>query len=131
MVDAIRQIGVSEVTYYRWRQEFGGLKSEQVKRLKAPAFRRASYADIYWVSCKGVYPEISPGYIWGTRRRLKCPLDGSEFGCRHQNENPPGGLRAGGLSSSEYAPGIVLQRAVDLGQLQTAPARRAAQGSLD
>ena len=27
MVDAIRQIGVSEVTYYRWRQEFGGLKS--------------------------------------------------------------------------------------------------------
>ena len=34
MVDAIRQIGVSEVTYYRWRQEFGWLKSEQVKRLK-------------------------------------------------------------------------------------------------
>jgi hypothetical protein len=23
--DAIRSIGVSEVTYYRWRQEFGGL----------------------------------------------------------------------------------------------------------
>src|SRR5262249_53299788 len=34
MVDAIRQIGVSEVTYYRWRQEFGGLKTGQVKRLK-------------------------------------------------------------------------------------------------
>src|SRR5215831_12617995 len=34
MVDAIRQIGVSEVTYYRWRQEFCGLKSEQVKRVK-------------------------------------------------------------------------------------------------
>jgi putative transposase len=31
-VDAIRQIGVSEVTYYRWRQEFGGLETEQVKR---------------------------------------------------------------------------------------------------
>ena len=27
MADAIRQIGVSEVTFYRWRQEFGGLKS--------------------------------------------------------------------------------------------------------
>jgi len=34
MVDEIRQIGVREVTYYRWRQEFGGLKTEQVKRLK-------------------------------------------------------------------------------------------------
>ncbi len=34
MADAIRQVGVSEVTFYRWRQEFGGLKIEQVKRLK-------------------------------------------------------------------------------------------------
>lgn len=32
--EAIRSIGVSEVTYYRWRQEFGGLKSDQVRRLK-------------------------------------------------------------------------------------------------
>ena len=34
LADAIRSIGVSEVTYYRWRQEFGGLKSDQVKRLR-------------------------------------------------------------------------------------------------
>ena len=34
MADAIRQIGVSEVTFYRWRQEFGGLKTDQIKRLK-------------------------------------------------------------------------------------------------
>ena len=34
VADAIRSIGVSEVTYYRWRQEYGGLKTEQVKRLK-------------------------------------------------------------------------------------------------
>jgi len=27
--------GVTEVTYYRWRQEYGGLKSDQVKRMKA------------------------------------------------------------------------------------------------
>jgi putative transposase len=34
VAEAIRSIGVTEVTYYRWRQEFGGLKSDQVKRLK-------------------------------------------------------------------------------------------------
>ena len=34
IADAIRQISVSEVTYYRWRQEYGGLKADQVKRLK-------------------------------------------------------------------------------------------------
>ena len=31
---AIRAIGVSEVTYYRWRREFGGLKTDQVRRMK-------------------------------------------------------------------------------------------------
>jgi putative transposase len=34
VVEAVRSIGVTEVTYYRWRQEYGGLKSDQVKRLK-------------------------------------------------------------------------------------------------
>ena len=34
IADAIREIGVTEVTYYRWRQEFGGLKTDQVKRMK-------------------------------------------------------------------------------------------------
>ena len=32
--EAIRTIGVTEVTYYRWRKEYGGLKGDQVKRLK-------------------------------------------------------------------------------------------------
>ena len=34
VAEAIRSIGITEVTYYRWRQEYGGLKSDQVKRLK-------------------------------------------------------------------------------------------------
>jgi transposase-like protein len=34
VAEAVRSIGVTEVTYYCWRQEYGGLKSDQVKRLK-------------------------------------------------------------------------------------------------
>jgi len=34
VANAVRAIGVTEVTYYRWRQEFGGLKMDQVKRMK-------------------------------------------------------------------------------------------------
>jgi putative transposase len=34
LADAVRSIGVTEVTYDRWRQEYGGLKTDQVKRLK-------------------------------------------------------------------------------------------------
>ena len=34
VADACRRIGVSEQSYYRWRKEYGGLKTDQVKRLK-------------------------------------------------------------------------------------------------
>jgi len=34
VAEAVRSIAVTEVTYYRWRQEYGGLKGDQVKRLK-------------------------------------------------------------------------------------------------
>jgi putative transposase len=30
-----RTLGVAEQTFYRWRREYGGLKVEQAKRLKA------------------------------------------------------------------------------------------------
>ena len=34
VADAVRDIGVTEVTCYRWQQEFGGPKSDQIKRMK-------------------------------------------------------------------------------------------------
>jgi putative transposase len=34
IADAVRGIGVTEVTYYLWRQEFGWLKTDQIKRMK-------------------------------------------------------------------------------------------------
>ena len=34
VAEAVRSIGVTEQTYHRWRAEFGGLKLDQVRRLK-------------------------------------------------------------------------------------------------
>ena len=39
--EAIRAISVTPFSYYRWRREFGGLKSEQVKRLEG-SFERGT-----------------------------------------------------------------------------------------
>jgi len=33
-LDAIRQIGVVEQTYYRWRKKYGGMGVDQLKELK-------------------------------------------------------------------------------------------------
>ena len=30
----LKNIGISDATYYRWRKEFGGMRIEQAKRLK-------------------------------------------------------------------------------------------------
>lgn len=34
VVQACKQIGVTKQTYYRWRKEYGGLKTDQARRLK-------------------------------------------------------------------------------------------------
>ena len=34
LAEVCKQIGVSEQTYYRWRREYGGLKTDQARRLK-------------------------------------------------------------------------------------------------
>ncbi len=34
VVDVIKALGVTDVTYYRWRQEYGGMSVSQAKRLK-------------------------------------------------------------------------------------------------
>lgn len=35
VTDACRRIGVTEQSYYRWRKEYGGLKMDQARRMKA------------------------------------------------------------------------------------------------
>ncbi len=32
--EVLRQIGISDATYYKWRKEYGGLRVDQAKRLK-------------------------------------------------------------------------------------------------
>ena len=32
--EVAKQLGITDQTYYRWRKEYGGLKTDQAKRLK-------------------------------------------------------------------------------------------------
>jgi putative transposase len=34
VADIIRQVGISEQTYYRWKKQYGGMQSDQVKELR-------------------------------------------------------------------------------------------------
>jgi len=33
-VDAIRQVSITEQTYYRWRKQYGGMGTDQLRELK-------------------------------------------------------------------------------------------------
>jgi len=33
--EVVRKLGITEQTYYRWRKEYGGLRSDQARRFKA------------------------------------------------------------------------------------------------
>ncbi|QUR69836.1 IS3 family transposase [Mycobacterium spongiae] len=86
-----RELGVSEATYYRWRNQFGGLKADDAKRLKdlerenARLTRRLADAELEMIALK----EIAKGKLLGPERRraavqhLQCALGVSErFACR-------------------------------------------------
>ena len=34
IIEAVRELGISEQTYYRWRKEYGGMEVSQARRFK-------------------------------------------------------------------------------------------------
>jgi putative transposase len=66
VADAVRAIGVTEPTYYRWRTEFGGLKLDQVRRLKElereNARLRKAVSDLTLE--KLILREAASGNVW-------------------------------------------------------------------
>ncbi len=84
VADAVCQIGVTEVTYYRWRQEFGGLKADQVKRLKdlevENARLRRAIAEL--TLDKQILQEAARGNFFSIRGSLINPLGCSPAACR-------------------------------------------------
>ena len=37
VAEAVRAISVTQFTYYRWRKEYGGLKTDQARRMESKA----------------------------------------------------------------------------------------------
>ncbi|WP_139111458.1 IS3 family transposase [Sphingobium sp. Ndbn-10] len=72
--EACRRIGVSEQTYYRWRKEYGGLKTDQARRMKDlekenQRLRRA-ISDL--TLDKLILQEAAPGKLLSPARRRRC-----------------------------------------------------------
>ncbi|WP_204114533.1 IS3 family transposase [Shimia biformata] len=74
VAEAVRSIGVTQFTYYRWRKEFGGLKTDQVKRLKVLEKEnerlRKAVSDLTLE--KLILAEAAKGKLLSPARRRAC-----------------------------------------------------------
>ncbi len=46
----VRKLGVTKQTYYRWKREYGGLRTDQAKRLKDLEKENARLKRIVWMA---------------------------------------------------------------------------------
>ncbi|MDC1198942.1 IS3 family transposase, partial [bacterium] len=74
IADAVRQIGVTQQTYYRWRKQYGGMSRTQLRRLKElekenQRLRRA-VSDL--TLDKLILTEAAPGKLLSPSRRRRC-----------------------------------------------------------
>jgi transposase-like protein len=64
--EVVKALGASEVTCYRWRQEYGGMSVSQARRLKEPgrenARLRQAVADL--TLDKQILKEAAEGNVW-------------------------------------------------------------------
>ena len=74
VAEAVRSIGVTPFTYYRWRREYGGLKTDQVKRLKEFEKEnerlRKAVSDLTLE--KLILREAASGNFWAPPARRRC-----------------------------------------------------------
>ncbi|MES2496917.1 MAG: IS3 family transposase [Pseudomonadota bacterium] len=72
--EACRRIAVSEQTYYRWRKEYGGLKTDQARRMKdlekENVRLRRAISDL--TLDKLILQEAAPGKLLSPARRRRC-----------------------------------------------------------
>ncbi|WP_425482819.1 IS3 family transposase [Aureimonas leprariae] len=79
MADAVRQLGVSELTFYRWRKEYGGMSRDQLRQMKELQEKnerlRKAVADL--TLDKLILSEAARGNFSDAVRRVTCLFEPS------------------------------------------------------
>jgi transposase-like protein len=72
--DAIRQVSITEQTYYRWRKQYGGMGADQLKELKKlqKENEQLRCAVAYLTIDKQILAEAAPGKLLSHTRRRRC-----------------------------------------------------------
>jgi len=72
---AIRSIGVTQATYYRWQSEYGSVKGDQVKRLTIFMQREQRAEIIKALLCLSAYIDGAEDNVPNSRDRLSALLE--------------------------------------------------------
>ena len=104
MKEVIRDLGVSEQTYYRWRREYGGMKTSQAKRLKEleKENQRLKRAVADLTVDNMILKEASKGTSWTSKPRAAEALCGAgPAAARGEREASVRGVGPGSIDTTE------------------------------
>ena len=118
VAEAVRSIGVTQFTYYRWRKEFGGLKTDQMKQLRASTRSSATVIEydhlngevFYGLAEARVVIEAWRVYYYTARPhsslRYRPPAPKAiHWPSKRNGTSPPSSIGAvGGENSPRFAP---------------------------
>ena len=105
--DVLKELEVSEATYHRWRAQYGGMKADDVKRLKELEAENAKLK------------RIVADQVWTSRGSRSCRGETSEPGA--STSGRPG---VAGPAGDVGASGVPAGRAASLHPASRAPRRR-------
>ena len=74
VAEVVRELGVSEQTYYRWRKEYGGMEVEQLRRLKELEQENGRLKRLVADQAldNAILKEVSPGKLLSPTRRREA-----------------------------------------------------------
>ena len=111
VVQACKQMGITEQTYYRWRKEYGGLKMDKAKRLKALEKENVRLCVQRRLACSagdspaGVRVSSPVAWIAGWREtNILKPIDKSPWGDRESSGRNESERRGGPESAKSRRP---------------------------
>src|SRR3954452_21043910 len=94
--EVCKALGIAENTYYRWRNQFGGIKADEMRRLKELGKEDARL--------KALVAELALDKAILKEAARETPEPGPEAAGRHQGDDGLQDLRASGLPSIGRAP---------------------------
>ena len=110
MADTIRQLGISEAAFYRWRKEYGGMSGDQLRRLKELEKESERLRRAVWDPTTGPWRFPIRSWTWSSVTTISGPTMPLPVSVKLETASAP--VRAVAAESRSVSPPTSLPRTI-------------------